>query len=260
MIKIDKDPYPPTVRYTAPGHAHFGQLKWRVFEKLMLADFKANPVLFNNGKYVFKSGYGYQEFRDALERCQGPKCCFCEKPIGGGQIEHFRPKAAWKQVIGSPLVRPGYYWLAFRWENMLISCGECNSSGRKGNLFPVVNPRGICYLTCKTEVKTIINPAEEDPSQFVSFNLDLPVAVNNNQRGIDNIEIFDLKSRGDLASIRRDHLTLYQAQKDIASLPHPYGAFTKAKIEKARKHLLVAQKPKQPFSGMIRENIKKGFI
>jgi uncharacterized protein (TIGR02646 family) len=260
VVRINKDPYPPEVRFTATNHPYKGQLKWRVKESLMLAEFKADPTLFNNGKYSFSAGYGYEEFRKALEVCQGSKCCFCEKPIGGGQIEHFRPKAAWQQSKGTSLNRPGYYWLAYRWENMLISCSECNNSGNKGNLFPVSNKRSVANSNCKGEVYEIINPAGEDPSNFISFNLDIPVAVQNCQRGISNINIFKLKDRGDLVPIRRDHLDLYKAQRDIASLTIPIGPFTQKRIEEAKSFVKVAQKNKQPFAGMIKENIKKGFI
>ncbi|MCQ6958298.1 hypothetical protein [Mucilaginibacter aquariorum] len=260
MIRINKDPYPPDVRYTQNGHAFKGHIKWRVAEASMLADFRNDPQPFLEGKYEFGRSYGYVEFRNALERCQGPKCCFCEKPISGGQIEHFRPKAAWKQANGTPLNRPGYYWLAYRWDNMLISCGECNASGQKGNLFPVVDPRGAAHSHCRDEVKTIINPAEEDPSIWVSFNLDQPVAVNDDERGKENIRIFKLKTRADIVPMRRDRLELYQAQRDIASLSQPFGPFDASKIAAAKHFIRKAQKNKHPFAGMIRENIKKGII
>lgn len=259
MIKIDKDKYPPEIRYANAPNS--GMLVWKVAENQVLRDYTNNPVPFDDGTYKFPALYKYNEFRDALEACQGPKCCFCEKPVQGGQIEHFRPKKAWQQTQGGNFNRPGYYWLAYRWSNFLISCGECNQPGRKGNLFPVNGARATSHSSLiTTENKTLINPAEEDPTQFISFNEDVPVGIDAAGRGQENITIFDLKDRGDLKPIRRDKFDLYESQKMIADLTVPTGKITQEKIDKAKEIIRVAQKKKQPFSGMIRENIKKGFL
>src|SRR5687767_14638217 len=118
MIYITKNRYPPRVCFLQPGHTNFGRAKWRVATGKVIAAFNNNPVPFNDGTYSFTAHYGYTEFRTRLEQCQGPKCCFCEKPVNGGQIEHFRPIKGWKQATGTGIVRPGYYWLAYKWENM----------------------------------------------------------------------------------------------------------------------------------------------
>ena len=39
-------------------------------------------------------------------------------------MEHYRPKARVSTEQGD---KPGYYWLAARWENLLPSCTDCNS-------------------------------------------------------------------------------------------------------------------------------------
>lgn len=255
MIKIEKDKYGPTIRYKVQPHK--GRLTWKVAEWKVLSDYRKDPTPFQNGKYNFPSLHKYDQYRKALEGEQGPKCCFCEKPIEGGEIEHFRPKKAWQQNIGDPLERPGYFWLAYRWSNLLISCRECNQSGRKGNRFPITGIRALHPKNnLELEGKILINPAEEDPSQFISFNEDIPVGVDANGRGDDNIALFELKNRADLKSIRRDKFDLYQTNSLLLKMDE---VNEKAK-RKASDILKRATRNKQPFSGMIRANIKKGLL
>lgn len=262
MIKINKSQNPPTVKFVQGGHKYKGFIKWRIAEKNTLSDFKNKNASFLNGTYEFVYDYGKKEFRQELLNCQGPKCCFCEKPVANGQIEHFRPKNGWQQArgIGNALTKPGYYWLAYRWENMLISCSECNQNGQKGNLFPINGVRAItpsCKLTL--EDKVIIDPAEEDPTKFISFNKEVPVGVDHLGRGNLNISIFKLKDRADLSG-RLERLRLYETTKMIADFKSPVQHISQKNINDAKHFLNKAKASKEPFSGMIRENIRKGLI
>ncbi|MBZ4331365.1 hypothetical protein ACIHQR_08800 [Corallococcus coralloides] len=61
-------------------------------------------------------------------------CAFCERGLGEdrrGDVEHFRPKSAAKEATHN-----GYWWLAYEFENYLLSCSTCNSS-HKRTLFPL---------------------------------------------------------------------------------------------------------------------------
>ncbi len=65
--------------------------------------------------------YGHATVKQALVIMHHGKCCFCESKVrhtGPGTIDHYRPKAASQQQVGASLVRPGYYWLAYDWENL----------------------------------------------------------------------------------------------------------------------------------------------
>lgn len=259
MIFIKKNIHPPKVIFSQVGHAHEGKVKWKIATKQVLLDYANDPTPFNDGKYLFNADYGSEKFRKKLLECQGPKCAYCEKPLHNGAIEHFRPKTAWQQTRGTAFTRPGYYWLAYHWGNMLISCTECNQSGQKGNYFPVTGVRGISPSDCSGENCTIINPAKVDPAIHITFNLSVPVGTIAGGRGDQNIEIFKLKDRADLKSSREDHLSLYEAQKLISNLPIGNGV-TQQKKKNARAHLKKAQNSKYPFAGMIRENIRKGLI
>lgn len=259
MIRIIKESYPPEVRFVAANHPKKGQLKWRVAENQVLLDFAANPLPFQNGTYDFNQDYGRTEYRNSLENCQGPKCCYCEKPLYGGSIEHFRPKKAWQQTRGSAFMRPGYYWLAYRWSNMLISCNECNQADQKGNYFPVNGFRATQpFDRYSVEDKVIINPTEEDPSVDISFRGSIPIHLT--QRGQLNIAIFKLDTRGDIVPIRKDRFDLYFTLKTIASLPAPSDVFSQNRINEAKKFIKKAASRKAPFAGMIVENLKNGTL
>src|SRR5690349_9530950 len=88
--------------------------------------------------------YGHPAVKQALVASHYEKCCFCESKVrhtGPGTIDHYRPKAASQQQAGAPLSRPGYYWLAYDWENLLFGCIACNQT-HKRNLFPLRDEAG----------------------------------------------------------------------------------------------------------------------
>jgi len=69
----------------------------------------------------------YKVVASELELLYNNKCAFCETDITTGSynhIEHYRPKSI-------------YYWLAYSWDNLLLSCPRCNL--KKGNEFKIRN-------------------------------------------------------------------------------------------------------------------------
>lgn len=263
MVSIKKSRKAPVVRFTSRNHPNCGEEKYIVATRKICDDYKNNPNTFLIAGKQFNADFGSEKFRLKLISLQGNKCCYCEKPIDNGQIEHYRPKAAYQEKRNSRLIRPGYYWLAYDWDNFLISCGECNQAGRKGNLFPIYSQKSRAKKKSdglKKEKPVIINPAKEDPSKFISFHLSVPIGVDKNGRGKENILLFDLKNRPDLKSAREDILDLYITKKDIASLKRATGIITLAKIDEAKDFIKKRLNPKLPFSGMLAENIKNGFI
>lgn len=84
------------------------------------------------GKRIKKSFsvYSNDEVRSQLMKMFHGKCAYCESPITAiynGDIEHFRPKGGYNDVSGK-LVKPGYFWLASEWENLLLACPHCNQT------------------------------------------------------------------------------------------------------------------------------------
>src|SRR5947207_120084 len=73
--------------------------------------------------------YAHETVKDALRHAQLEKCAFCESlitHISPGDVEHFRPKAGYRQHESDELRRPGYYWLAYTWANLFLACSICN--------------------------------------------------------------------------------------------------------------------------------------
>lgn len=84
--------------------------------------------------------FGAKDVRAELETFHHGKCAYCEvklRPVTTGHVEHFRPKGVVVDETTGALVRPGYYWLAYSWDNLLLFCPRCNSPACKGNRFPL---------------------------------------------------------------------------------------------------------------------------
>jgi uncharacterized protein (TIGR02646 family) len=82
-------------------------------------------------------GEAYRPADKDLWRMQHRKCCYCESPIptSFNDVEHYRPKARVTQRKGGN-PEPGYWWLAWTWENLLYACPGCNRSA-KNDQFPL---------------------------------------------------------------------------------------------------------------------------
>lgn len=261
MRQVNKHKHPPEVKFTQLSHPNFGEVKYIVFTQKLCEAFDRNNKDFIDGNVKFNDEFGYNEYREHLIDTIGNKCCYCEKPVHKGEIEHYRPKAAYKNSRTGTICRPGYYWLAYSWNNMLLSCGECNDQGRKGNNFPLVVESNRCLnrngdLT--KEQPIYIHPVEEDPCTFITFNLNIPIGLDI--RGEKTIEDLGLDSRGDLVTSRHEKLKLFRQQYRIAQLDPENGIFSKEEIEEAKLDVIHYQHIKQPFSGMIIENIKNNLI
>lgn len=122
--------------------------------------------------FPFNSGvYNHQSVKPLLLKAQNDTCCYCETRIVGtaGEIEHFRPKDGYKQdKMDKPLHKPGYYWLAYEWTNMLVACSVCNNTKR--NYFPIENAEtrdeAIKERKIGKEKPYIINPYETSDEEI----------------------------------------------------------------------------------------------
>lgn len=169
--------------------------------------------------------YADSTVKDRLKSDQHNKCSYCERYLNGdfGDVEHFRPKKAYQQSFGSAINRPGYYWLAYNWDNLLLSCSECNRSFKK-NLFPLEDEhkRDIPHRNVTREVSSLINPTSEDPGLFVSFEEHIIKARvidgTESSRGKATIDILKLNDRADLVESRRRKRNMYQDIKKSISV------------------------------------------
>jgi uncharacterized protein (TIGR02646 family) len=206
LIHIQRVPEPQSLRRSVVSNAR-RSLSNRVTK---------NPTTRGSLKLEFKSDYyGHDDVRRALEIMQHGKCAFCEsklKHISYGDVEHFRPKAGWKQDEGDPLTKPGYYWLAYTWDNLLLSCQICNQR-EKRNLFPVAT--SFRALTHKDDVADeeplFVDPSKDDPAAHITWRRWTPVP--RSERGRVTIEELGLR-REPLRQKREDRYTLLKAVFD----------------------------------------------
>jgi uncharacterized protein (TIGR02646 family) len=199
VIRINKPTQAPAIL------RHRGDKAARRYREQYDADPEAH-----NGWFFDSSLYGAKSVKNALQKAQHDKCAFCESKvphIAYGDVEHFRPKAGYRQGPTDPLVRPGYYWLAYEWSNLLFCCQLCNQRF-KGNHFPLVDGTRRAkshHDDIKNEQPLFIHPAIEDPSEFLEFHEEYLRAIDDNPRGKATIEALGL-NREKLVEVRRDSL------------------------------------------------------
>ena len=112
----------------------------------------------------YDARYKSEDVKSKLRGIYHGKCAYCETSVEQLDVEHFRPK------------RGGYYWLAYSWDNLLLSCSICNVA--KGNSFPTIN----------APVTFDKNRDKMDSFHRLSSVYDLlekPVLINPETSGID---------------------------------------------------------------------------
>ena len=103
------------------------------------------------------------------ERHHNGKCCYCERKRDirlERDVEHYRPKMGVKEAPN----HPGYWWLAYDWSNLLLSCKTCNTIYKK-NHFPLRNENMRVYNEGKivAEDALLINPVIENPEPYFLY-------------------------------------------------------------------------------------------
>lgn len=128
--------------------------------------------------------------RGVLYALQWRVCAYCGRSLPGndrGDVEHFRPK---KAVHEAP-EHGGYWWLAYRLENYVLSCGVCNSS-RKGNKFPM-RPRARHKTfddaaELHREARLLWDAGADPLDAWVTIDLDDPLLAVVPQAGLTRTE------------------------------------------------------------------------
>jgi len=165
--------------------------------------------------------YAARDVKRQLIADQHGKCAYCETRFGHsspGDVEHYRPKAGYRQAAASPVIGPGYYWLAYEWANLLFACEDCNRI-RKRQLFPLRNdPVGRArthHDDLAREAPLLLNPAETDPALHIHFQEE--VALSSTPEGHASIASYDL-NRLALLDDRRERLRCLRSDEMLARL------------------------------------------
>lgn len=154
---------------------------------------KANIQFAINGQWdkLSYSAYSETEVKESLIKLFNGKCAYCESRflhVYSGDVEHFRPKGEIEEAL--PSKKPGYYWLAADWENLLLSCRNCNQKLKhkifgkiqketmgKMNQFPLSNSFGHVqtHKNAKKKIaeedkyRLLINPCIENPESYFQY-------------------------------------------------------------------------------------------
>ena len=221
-------------------------------------EFEANSVDYQNGSKTFtfdRDIYGHHTVRKALKDCQHAKCCFCEGKFttyAAGDVEHYRPKGVVRQDKNSAALKPGYFWLAYAWENLYWSCQTCNRSNKR-DLFPLICPgkRALSHNDdLAREEPLIVDPGgRDDPRKHIAFRQDR--AVGSTQRGRTTILVVGL-NRLDLVEARLTRLGEIKRLVEIVGFWEKYAlADLKELASSARRELDKATARESMFSAMV---------
>ena len=247
MIRVCKPPAPP--RLTKTGAARTREYCFA---------FDADPNAYLNGTRKFnkfkRDIYGHQSVKSALREAQHQKCCFCEgkfEAFAPADVEHYRPKGASRQDQKSQRNYPGYYWLAYSWDNLYWCCEVCNRYS-KNDFFPLANPgeRARCHSDdIAIEKELILNPGgQDDPLCHIRFQEEVAVGVT--KAGLTTIEFVDL-NRLTLTEERLTRLGQLRMLSDfiriLASRPEPIPIEI---VEKIHAEFASAVHPGAEFSSM----------
>lgn len=150
------------------------------------------------------------------------------------------------QSKDSKLTRPGYYWLAYTWDNLLWSCKMCNGSHKK-NLFPLEDPtvRDCAGRTVADEAPLLIDPSACDPREHIRFKLDKAFGITDAGRiTIDSLGL----NREKLVESRRERLQYLVTLWDNIDMARQLGR--EQQVVAGLRTLERAVLPQAPYSSM----------
>lgn len=199
--------------------------------------------------------YGHDDVKTALRNLQHGVCCYCESYYGHttyGDVEHYRPKAYYQQSKGDQQHRPGYYWLAHKWENLMYACEVCNRT-YKHNYFPLKDPSkrfDPAVRDISEEEPLLINPYEErNPERHLTFEGTTIKPLTDEGRA--SIEFYGL-DREELNESRQDIYAPIKALEEIVQLAQ--GTPREAPIVDILKNLIQDDIARGRYTLMIRCN------
>jgi uncharacterized protein (TIGR02646 family) len=280
MIRVKRGPSPDVLtRPGGPGDE----------EKQKALAHYADPVK-RLTSFSFKI-YKHEDVKDALNDLFHFKCAYCESYFGATapvDIEHFRPKLAVERKDGT-LVKPGYYWLAADWDNLLPSCIDCNRAriheraglddpelSGKANLFPIEGD-GRLNLDPGAEAgeqRLLIHPCRDQVERFFAYRNDkieqageeiglviiLPsddVSSTSARKANVSIDVYGLNRHG-LATARFDKFKRLHSQVDSVAkslrslIQDPDGEARQRELALGICELQALESDDAPYAGMSR--------
>lgn len=232
------------------------------------------------------------------------KCAYCEQSLKTQprHAEHFRPKAQVKRGKRKAHVKddndqetahPGYFWLAYHWQNLLPSCTFCNTINGKKDKFPVLNDYASMMRQLAAEVfnhlqqriirsqnfdevyylqpsdldliegRALLHPCLDDPQKYLTFNeLGIAVALGDGkEKEIAEFSIETYNLNGDIVTARREAQfkakAFYNKAISFRREADVEGKDDKAIKEIAKNDTLARYiRPQEPYSAAILAGLK----
>ncbi len=153
--------------------------------------------------------YAHADVKELLWRSQHRKCCYCETRYERkfSDVEHFRPKTEAVRDRKSGHKDVGYWWLAYRLDNLYFACANCNRT--KGAHFPLA-PRAVALKPeedprRRREKALLLEPGHAEAEKHLTFIKDPAgsyriAARNGSRQGRATAEL--LLDRDDLDELR----------------------------------------------------------
>lgn len=208
VIRRSRRDVPPIL---APGSPQLARE-----ERRLRAHYEAIPAPDKNIS-VFRL-YNDAAVKAELNRIFDKKCAFCEatEVCARSNVEHWRPKGKVDPRLGPP--HPfGYWWLATSWDNLLLSCQDCNIKSKR-NQFPILagQMHAVHPGDEVNETPLLLDPTVDDPSLHLLFirttqaskkyvSIVIPTIADPLGKGQVSIDVYDLNRR-EIANARTRHL------------------------------------------------------
>jgi uncharacterized protein (TIGR02646 family) len=207
--------------------------------------------------------YADPSVKAALYGAHHGKCCYCEMKYAPAylHVEHFRPKSGIRQRRNQKDDHPGYYWLAYVWENLLLACHQCNSVQKK-TLFPLANPSvrpaGALshHYDISLEEPLLIDPATDEPRDHIQFEGSSPKGLTPHGRTtIRELGLRKSTIAREKRMVKHKHLRMCLGIVE-AHQNDPTNPTLRRLVIQARKDLTVATKPEAEFSSMAQDLLR----
>jgi uncharacterized protein (TIGR02646 family) len=204
------------------------------------------------------------------------KCWYCESDETRSDmpVDHFRPKNS----VAECSEHPGYWWLAFDWQNYRYSCTFCNSrrvdgenrtSGGKQDHFPIIEPPARAMTendNWKSERPVLLDPLVEEDTLLLTFHENgYPREKNQNKESFEYI-----RAKQSIYFYHLDHRKAVVKRKKIAiEIRNHYNEVEKLEaqdnktqaeldqIKYHRKEIIKKVRSKAPFCSAARVYLQR---
>lgn len=226
------------------------------------------------------AAYRGDDVRLALESMFGPKCAYCEAEYASGNspdTEHYRPKSEIERGDKTK-IKPGYYWLAAAWSNLLPTCVFCNRRRKhryedgirttgKGIQFPLLDEsqRATKPGEEQAEEPLLLDPTKDDPNEHLRFGQQAVVSATSDdagtsRRGEATIDVLGLNRPG-LVHDRQAHLSWLELaikrfrNAEDALEQNPGNLYAEEQRDFALEEMYERASGSQPYAAMMRQRL-----